>query len=246
MTILYIFPHPDDESFGPAPVIARQKREGHRVYLLTLTRGGATKQRHQYGYSVEVMGNVRFREMQNVAQVLNLDGMEVLDLPDGGLKEMDPLGLEEIIRQHVLRVQPDVLVSYAVHGISGHPDHLVAHAVVKRVFCQLRHLKEACPRRLALFTLSEAQATRSSQPLRFSEDAAIDCAIPISEEDLERGAEALACYTTYAEVIEAHRPLDQLGARVHFELFGEEPDPLLEDLFDALPEQQFGSIGVGS
>lgn len=24
MSILYIFPHPDDESFGPAPVMAKQ------------------------------------------------------------------------------------------------------------------------------------------------------------------------------------------------------------------------------
>jgi LmbE family N-acetylglucosaminyl deacetylase len=35
MDILYVYPHPDDESFGPALAIARQVREGHRVFLLT-------------------------------------------------------------------------------------------------------------------------------------------------------------------------------------------------------------------
>ena len=49
MRILYIYPHPDDESFGPAGVMAKQRREGHEVHLLTLTRGGATRQRHRYG-----------------------------------------------------------------------------------------------------------------------------------------------------------------------------------------------------
>jgi LmbE family N-acetylglucosaminyl deacetylase len=37
MKILYIFPPPDDESFGPAPAIAAQIRNGNKVYLLTLT-----------------------------------------------------------------------------------------------------------------------------------------------------------------------------------------------------------------
>ncbi|EGL81366.1 LmbE family protein [Caldalkalibacillus thermarum TA2.A1] len=37
MNILYIFPHPDDESFGPAAVMHQQIKAGHRVYLLTLT-----------------------------------------------------------------------------------------------------------------------------------------------------------------------------------------------------------------
>lgn len=33
MRILYIFPHPDDESFGPARAMAAQRRQGHDVYL---------------------------------------------------------------------------------------------------------------------------------------------------------------------------------------------------------------------
>jgi LmbE family N-acetylglucosaminyl deacetylase len=89
MRALFIYPHPDDESFGPGPALASLLRRGHEVFLLTLTRGGATRQRHKYGYSVEEMGEVRFREMQEVARVLGLTGMTVLDLPDSGLKEID-------------------------------------------------------------------------------------------------------------------------------------------------------------
>lgn len=33
MKALYIFPHPDDESFGPAPAISAQLRRGFEVYL---------------------------------------------------------------------------------------------------------------------------------------------------------------------------------------------------------------------
>jgi N-acetylglucosamine malate deacetylase 2 len=135
--ILYIFPHPDDESFGPAPGIARQLRDGHEVHLLTLTRGGATRVRHDLGLSVQEMGEVRYREMLEVERVLGLTGMEVLDLPDSGLRGMNPIDIESIVEDRISRVRPDIVVTYAVHGVSGFHDHLVTHAVVKRVWCSM-------------------------------------------------------------------------------------------------------------
>ncbi|MFC2176745.1 PIG-L family deacetylase, partial [Bacteroidota bacterium] len=36
MRLLYIFPHPDDESFGPIPAIHQQLAQGNEVFLLTL------------------------------------------------------------------------------------------------------------------------------------------------------------------------------------------------------------------
>ncbi|MCC5939996.1 MAG: PIG-L family deacetylase, partial [Balneolaceae bacterium] len=83
MKILYIFPHPDDESFGPAPAIAAQLRQGFEVHLLTLTKGEATKQRFKLGVDKKEMGEIRFKEMKCVEKTLGLSGMTVLDLPDG-------------------------------------------------------------------------------------------------------------------------------------------------------------------
>ena len=135
---MYIYPHPDDESFGPAAVMYDQLRDGHEVYLLTLTRGGATKQRFKLGIDVNEMGEIRFKEMLKVKETLGLTGMLVLDLPDSGLAEMDPREIEKIVRDHIEKIKPDVVVSYPVHGVSGFPDHLVIHAVVKRVFLELK------------------------------------------------------------------------------------------------------------
>ncbi|NBC01791.1 MAG: PIG-L family deacetylase, partial [Bacteroidetes bacterium] len=99
-SLLYVFPHPDDESFGPAPALARQRREGHAVHLLTLTRGEATKERHKHGLSKEEMGVARFHEMQGVAEALDLSSMEVLSYPDGRLAAMDPRVLEQTLIDH--------------------------------------------------------------------------------------------------------------------------------------------------
>ena len=138
MKLLYIFPHPDDESFGPAPAISAQRRRGDEVYLLTLTRGEATRQRHRLGLSKQEMGEVRYKEMQAVAKVLDLTELTVLDLPDSGFKEMDPREIDATVAREIRRIRPDVVITYPVHGISGFPDHLVIHGEVKRVFLELR------------------------------------------------------------------------------------------------------------
>lgn len=234
MKVLYVFPHPDDESFGPAMAIWRQKRAGYRVFLLTLTRGGATKQRHEYGYSVEEMGRVRWRELRRAARVLELDGLTVLDLPDSGLKELDPREIERPIRKAIRRIQPAVVVTYAVHGISGFADHLVTHAAVKRVYCDLREDGPHAPRRLALFTLHPSRGEAGPASLNTSPEAEIDCAIPLDARDRQRAREALACYETYESVIRERKPLEQLGDTLHFELFQEDHDPPLCDLAEGL------------
>lgn len=237
MRVLYIFPHPDDESFGPAAGMSQQQRHGHQVSLLTLTKGGATKQRHKYGYSVEEMGEVRYREMQRVSEVLGLDTMIVLDFPDSGLKEIDPRRLETAIEEVIHEIKPDVLVTYPVHGISGFHDHLVTHAVVKRVYIDLRGRDGFSPRRLAFFTIDERTAAAADHfELNHSTRDEIDCVVPIENEDAARMRQALECYETYREVIAATRIGEMIGNEVYYELFQERFDPRLTDLFAQLPE----------
>lgn len=235
MTVLFIFPHPDDESFGPAPLLWKLHRAGHAVHLLTLTRGEATKQRERLGLSADEMGRVRAEEMRRVADVLALDGFTLLDFADGTLATRDPEALEAAIRQHVERVRPDVLVTYAVHGISGHPDHLETHAAVKRVFCTLRReMPATAPRRLALFTLPPSDDPQRPAHLKATPWERIGVVETVSAEDLAQGHAALACYETYREVVEAHNPLRQVEAGVCFELFDEPAQPRRDSLFAGL------------
>jgi LmbE family N-acetylglucosaminyl deacetylase len=234
MRILYVYPHPDDESFGPAHVMAKQRREGHEVYLLTLTKGGATRQRHKYGYTIETMGNVRYQEMLNVAKVLDLSGMTVLDLPDGGLKEMDPRVIEAVVKKEIERIEPQVVATYAVHAISGFHDHLVTHAVVKRVFVEL---KEKAPylMRLAFVTLTEEDAARGELfHLNGSKPEEIDCVIKLDDTDLQKCRQALDCYMTFQETIEKSRIKDFLNHKAVFEIYQEDHEPPLHDLFEGL------------
>ncbi len=229
MKILYIFPHPDDESFGPGAVMAKQRREGHEVFLLVLTRGGATRQRYRLGYTVEEMGAVRAREMEDVARVYDLSGLEILDFPDSGLKECDPRRLEAAVRAELGRLRPDVVVTYPAHGISGFHDHLVTHAVVKRAWVEAR---ETLPLgRIAFHTVSEETAKASPHfSLSHSSPEEIDVVVPVEERDLEVCKRALDCYVTFEETIQRSGIKGLLPSRVPFELYRESFEPPLEDL----------------
>ena len=233
-TLLYVFPHPDDESFGPAPALAHQRAQGHDVHVLTLTRGEATKQRHRLELSKEEMGAVRFGEMQNVAEALDLSSLDVLSLPDGNLASLSPLDIEEAVTQQLVRLRPDVVVTYAVHGISGHPDHLVTHAVVKRAVCNAVAQGTVPVRRLAFFTLQDDGTPRPDH-LHASPDASIDCVVSADDAAFSAAKAALQCYETYAPVVEEHRPLETVRNGVCFECFREAPTPRLTDLTDHLP-----------
>ena len=68
--LLLIFPHPDDESYGSGGTMARYVREGTTdVFLLTLTRGEASRQGPRLGLTKEQMGEMRSREMEEVARI---------------------------------------------------------------------------------------------------------------------------------------------------------------------------------
>ena len=229
MRLLYVFPHPDDESFGPALAIAKQVRSGDDVHLLTLTRGGATREREALHLSIDEMGEVRFREMRCVEKVLALRSMEVLDYPDGALDDVNPLILEQEIVARILAIDPDVVVTYAVHGISGHPDHLVCHASVKGAFAASSERK----RRLAFFTLVPTDEPESV-PLRTSRAEQIGCAIEVDDRDVDTARRALACYETYRTTIERHDPLRRMGKTVVFELWRESHPVPLRDLAELI------------
>ncbi len=238
MKILYIFPHPDDESFGAAHAMYRQRRQGHDVYLLTLTKGEATKQRFLHNYSLEEMGEIRLREMQNVSKVLNLSGMSVLDLPDGQLKNMDPREIELVIKNEILKIEPSVIVTYTVHGISGFHDHLVTHAVVKRTFVELKeHVNWL--KRLAFLTLTEEDAAKGVYfKLHGSSTDEIDCVMSVEDGDIKKCHEALDCYETFKAVIEKTNIKNAINHKVVFEFFREHFTPPLDDLFSNLENIQ--------
>ena len=125
LKLLAVFPHPDDETMGFGPTLARYSAEGIETYLLCAThgeRGWFDSEGPNPG--LEGVARIREAELSCAAEYLGLREVNYLGYIDGDVDQADP---EEIIGKivgHVRRIKPHVVVTFAPDGNYGHPDHI--------------------------------------------------------------------------------------------------------------------------
>ena len=125
LKLLAIFPHPDDETLGLGPTLARYASEGVETYLVCATRG----ERGWYDSEgpdpgLEGVGRIREAELRCAAEHLGLHEVSLLEYIDGDVDQANP---EEIIGKlvsHIRRIKPQVVVTFGPDGAYGHPDHI--------------------------------------------------------------------------------------------------------------------------
>lgn len=236
---MYIFPHPDDESFGPAGAIDKQIKEGNKVILLTLTKGGATKVRHKLGLSIEEMGIVRAQELQKVQQTLGISELTILDYPDGGLAKHPLFYLEADILKWLHHYQPNIVITYPVHGGSGHHDHITLHHIIKRLFFDK---KDQLPfwKRLAYFTVIDTGLPMFFEGgiprVTWTKKEDILVTEKLDNANIQKMKESLLCYDTYQEMVKTTNVIDRIGDKVYFELENEKPPKMLSSITELINE----------
>src|SRR5215831_1456387 len=127
--LIAVLAHPDDESLGIGPMLAKYASEGIETYLLTATRGDAGR----YGSfrpgdpqhpGRAALGEIREKELRAAASVLGVRDVALLDYRDGELDRANPREIIAAIAGHLRRVQPDVVITFGADGAYGHPDHI--------------------------------------------------------------------------------------------------------------------------
>ena len=149
LTLMTVHAHPDDETIGTGGTMAKAVAEGHRVVLVTGTRGELgeivvpemdTPENHRR------LGEIRAGELEAAMGELGVTEWENLGYRDSGMMgdpgNRDPrnywqANLDEAIGRLVWivrRVQPDVMTTYNDFGGYGHPDHIRTHFVAVGAF----------------------------------------------------------------------------------------------------------------
>lgn len=144
-TILALFAHPDDESFGPGGTIVKWTRSGAKIHLITATRGEAAKS--------SVPGNVadiRTAELKEAADILEISSVEFLDFKDGEIGNNDLVKLGEAFAARIQELRPDTILTFDLNGISGHLDHIAVSSAATQAF-----KKTSIAERLYYFTVPE-------------------------------------------------------------------------------------------
>jgi LmbE family N-acetylglucosaminyl deacetylase len=125
LRLMCVLAHPDDESLGMGGTLAKYASEGVETYLLTATRG----ERGRYGNGGEfpgfdAVGRMREAELLAAARELGIREVSFLDYRDGDLDQANPSEAVARIGTHLLRIRPQVVVTFGPEGAYGHPDHI--------------------------------------------------------------------------------------------------------------------------
>ena len=151
LTLMTVHAHPDDETIGTGGLMAKSVADGHRVILVTCTRGEMgdivvkemdTADNHRR------LAELRAVELENAMGELGVTEWENLGYRDsdmmGRVGNLDPRNfwnadLDEAagrLTWLVRRYRPDVMTTYNDFGGYGHPDHIRSHDVAVRAFAR--------------------------------------------------------------------------------------------------------------
>lgn len=130
--ILTVYPHPDDESFGPAAVLAKYARRGAVIHGVFATRGERGEPLDGLDPSPEELAEWRERDLRDAAATIGYVGVELLGYADGTLDALPDGQLESLILAAIQRYLPDVVITFGPGGITRHPDHLAVSQATTR------------------------------------------------------------------------------------------------------------------
>ena len=151
-TLLGVFAHPDDESFGPGGTLARYAAEGKQVHIVIATDGIAgSVEDPKHLVSHDTLAQARSAELSNAAVALGITSIWSLPYRDSGMRNtpdnfhpqaliQQPLALltRELV-DTIKRLQPAVIVTHDPYGGYGHPDHIRLCETVTAAFHLVRN-----------------------------------------------------------------------------------------------------------
>ena len=126
--VLVVFPHADDEVITCGGLLNRLAGTGARVTLVLLTKG----EKGPNPTRAEDLKALRTQEARSVATLLRITKLLQEDFGDGQLREKEP-ELTTYLAALLAQEQPDLLITYDLAGLYGHPDHRVCAEIITRL-----------------------------------------------------------------------------------------------------------------
>ncbi|OGE37606.1 hypothetical protein A3B45_03090 [Candidatus Daviesbacteria bacterium RIFCSPLOWO2_01_FULL_39_12] len=134
MKALFVFAHPDDETFSSGGTIAKLSKSGVIVKLICATKGEAGTVGDPPLTTQDRLGDAREKELRKAAKILGISQIYFLGFIDGTLHQL-PIGkLQEQILLILQKEKPDMVVTFDKRGGSNHPDHKAVSKATTRSF----------------------------------------------------------------------------------------------------------------
>lgn len=140
-TLVCFHAHPDDEALSTGGLMAKASAAGHRVVLVTATRGELGEPKPGVLNDDELLADRRVQELIDSCAILGAEAPRLLGYKDSGMIDeatnADPdcfwqADVNEAAHRLAAilsEVDASVLTIYDSHGLYGHPDHIQVHRV---------------------------------------------------------------------------------------------------------------------
>src|SRR6185436_15925293 len=122
--ILFVFAHPDDESFSGAGTAMKYAAAGVRSVLVTATRGERGKAGDPPICAPDDLPACRERELREAGRIIGFDELHILDYRDRELAEAPPDDIRRSLVSLIRRVRPSIVATFDPNGFNVHPDHV--------------------------------------------------------------------------------------------------------------------------
>jgi N-acetylglucosamine malate deacetylase 2 len=140
MKFLFVFAHPDDETFSSGGTITMLTKNNHKVILVTATKGEAGEPGNPPITTRGKVGEVREQELRRAAKIMGVSTIHFLGFIDGKLRYTRNTKLEKKIFSILKKEKPDVVITFDKSGGSNHPDHKAISRSTTKVFTEYKYL----------------------------------------------------------------------------------------------------------
>lgn len=134
MKFIFVFAHPDDETFSSGGTITKLTKNKHKVNLITATKGEAGEPGNPPITTREKLGEVREKELRRAAKILGILNIFFLGLIDGKVRYTRAKKLQSKILSILKKEKPDIIITFDKNGGSNHPDHKAVSKATTIIF----------------------------------------------------------------------------------------------------------------
>ncbi len=197
-TMLAIFAHPDDET-AIAELLVKYAGQGYNVQLIIATDGkdGTRVTKIPAGDS---LGNLRKEETRCACKIMNIAepiflGIERLDTKIGvGNYFKEHKKLLEMLKEKILDIKPDFILTFGPDGDTHHAEHIVTGAAVTELL-----LREDWVEKYPLYYVAYSKTQSENynmEELGYVDTKYFNMKIEYTQEEENNALKIMPCYAT--------------------------------------------------
>ena len=202
-SILVVVAHPDDET-AFAAILAKYARLGHKVHLVIGVDGRYSVRDESNNPDSVALANknqaICSSEQLGINKPIFYD-LVSLDRKHGqmdGVRASVESGVQfrEMLKETILELQPDILITYGPDGEYGHPEHIIVSGLVTELLLREQWV-DTYP--LYYFGWTKTLEQGNDGWIRYIDDHYFTTTIDYSDADEQRAFASLDCYLRMPE-----------------------------------------------